>query len=172
MNSRTVEQRTSRGSKTLKPVPRRIASARKRDDAGNGKRVEAPERVYGSLERESPEGGSLGVPAGRNKLARHRGEQTAGRLGKPEGGRRRRVGTRRDGVPGVLKARKGNEPHGRSCHSLRRGRQRAGSVILWRRTGAHGRMNRGRKVAATAMSRRLQAPQGKPGRREEEHRSQ
>lgn len=122
VNSQPVEQRTSRGSKTLKPVPRRIAPARERNDAGNGKRVTTSERRHGSLERESPEGESLGVPARRNKLARHRGEKTAGRLRKPEGGRRRRVGTRRDGGPTVLTARKGNEPHGRSCPSLRRGR--------------------------------------------------
>jgi len=35
----TGEQRTSRGSKTLKPVLRRFAFARKRSHAGNGKRV-------------------------------------------------------------------------------------------------------------------------------------
>jgi len=40
--------------------------------------------------------------------------------------------------------------------------QRVGSVILWRRTEAYGRMNRDLNVAGTAMSRRLQGPQGKP----------
>jgi len=64
VNSWPVEQRTSRGSKTLKPVARRFAFERKRSKAGNGKRVVAPERVYGSLEREGPGGESLGVPAG------------------------------------------------------------------------------------------------------------
>jgi hypothetical protein len=80
VNSRPIEKRTSRGSKTLKPVPRRFVSARRRNDAGNGKRVTTSERRHGSLERESPEGGSLGVPAGRNKPARCHGEQTVERL--------------------------------------------------------------------------------------------
>lgn len=63
VNSRPMEQRTSRGSKTLKSGPRSFAFARKRSNEGNDKRGQAPERVYGSLEWEGPEGVSLGVPA-------------------------------------------------------------------------------------------------------------
>jgi len=59
-----MKQRTSRGSKALKPVERLFVSARRRITARNGKRAKVLERGHGSLEREGPEGRSLGVPAG------------------------------------------------------------------------------------------------------------